>query len=152
MTNRGTRSSCGDARNPAPYQGGTRTMITVPEWYNASVIVDQNLEAGRAGKVAIYCGEDEVTYGELTGRIARLGHALKTELGVRQEDRVLLVLDDTPSFPTAFFAAMRIGAVPVPVNTLVNAGECRFFVENSRARIVVADGKFHEKVRDALDG
>ena len=56
-------------------------MITVPEWYNASVVVDRNLEAGRAGKVAIYCGEDEVTYGELTGRIARLGHALRTELG-----------------------------------------------------------------------
>ena len=127
-------------------------MITVPEWYNASLIVDRNLEAGREDKVAIYCGDEEVTYGELARRISRFGHALKKELGVRQEDRVLLVLDDTPSFPTAFFAAMRIGAVPVPVNTLVYADEYRFFVENSRARVVVADGKFHEKVRDALDG
>src|SRR5215210_8062328 len=149
MTNRGTRSSCGDARNPAPYQGGTRTMITVPEWYNASVIVDQNLEAGRAGKVAIYCGEDEVTYGELTGRIARLGHALRTELGVRQEDRVLLVLNDTPSFPVAFFAAMRIGAVPIPANTLLGAGDYRFFVENSRARVVIADAMYQEQIRVA---
>ena len=127
-------------------------MITVPEWYNASLIVDRNLEAGREDKVAIYCGDEEVTYGELARRINRFGHALKKELDVRQEDRVLLVLDDTPSFPTAFFAAMRIGAVPVPVNTLVYADEYRFFVENSRARVVVADGKFHEKVRDALDG
>jgi benzoate-CoA ligase family protein len=127
-------------------------MITVPEWYNASVIVDRNLEAGREDKVAIYSGDDEVSYGELARRINRFGHALREELGVQQEDRVLLVLDDTPSFPTAFFAAMRIGAVPVPVNTLVDADEYHFYVENSRARIVVADGKFYEKVRDALKG
>ena len=128
-----------------------RTMITVPEWYNASLIVDRNLEAGREDKVAIY-SDDEVSYGELAHRINRFGRALREELGVRQEDRVLLVLDDTPSFPTAFFAAMRIGAIPVPVNTLVGADEYRFYVEDSRARIVVADGKFYDKVRDALSG
>jgi benzoate-CoA ligase family protein len=127
-------------------------MITVPEWYNASLIVDRNLEAGREDKVAIFYSDGEVSYGELARRINRFGRALREELGVRQEDRVLLVLDDTPSFPTAFFAAMRIGAVPVPVNTLVGADEYRFYVEDSRARIVVADRKFYDKVRDALRG
>ena len=125
-------------------------MITTPEWHNASVIVDRNLEAGREDKVAVYSGDEEVTYGELARRINRFGHALRERLDVRREERVLLVLDDTPSFPAAFFAAMRIGAVPVPVNTLVDADEYRFYIEDSRARVVVADGKFHEKVRDAL--
>ena len=125
-------------------------MIATPEWHNASVIVDRNLEAGREDKVAVYSGDEEVTYGELARRINRFGHALRERLDVRREERVLLVLDDTPSFPAAFFAAMRIGAVPVPVNTLVDADEYRFYIEDSRARVVVADGKFHEKVRDAL--
>ena len=58
-------------------------MITVPEWYNASVLVDRNLEAGRADKVAIYCGDEEVTYGELARRISRFGHALR-DTGRRQ--------------------------------------------------------------------
>src|ERR671920_1004010 len=129
-----------------------RTMITVPEWYNASLIVDRNLEAGREDKVAIFYSDGEVSYGELARRINRFGRALREELGVRQEDRVLLVLDDTPSFPIAFFAAMRIGAVPVPVNTLVGADEYRYFVEDSLARTVVVDGEHYEKVRDALDG
>jgi benzoate-CoA ligase family protein len=127
-------------------------MITVPEWHNASVIVDRNLEAGRAEKVAIYSSDEEVTYGELARRINRFGHVLRDELGVRQEDRVLLVLDDTPSFPVAFFAAMRIGAVPVPVNTLVDVDEYRFYMDDSRANVVVADTVFHDKVRQALDG
>src|SRR5215216_5621353 len=76
-------------------------MIEIPEWYNASVLVDGNLEAGRADKVAIYCGDEEVTYGELARRMSRFGHALRA-LGVDREDRVLLMLNDTPSFPTAF--------------------------------------------------
>jgi benzoate-CoA ligase family protein len=132
-------------------RGGVIGMITVPEWYNASVIVDQNLEAGRSDKVAIYCEDEQVTYGELARRINRFGHALKV-LGVEQEDRVLLLLNDTPSFPTAYFAAMRIGAVPIPTNTLLDADNYRFFVEDSRARVVVADLMHHEKVRDALEG
>ncbi len=126
-------------------------MITVPDWYNASLIVDRNLEAGRQGKVVIYYGDEQVTYGELARRINRFGHALR-ELGVRQEDRILLVLNDTPSFPTAFFAAIRIGAVPIPVNTLLGAGDYRFFVENSRAHAIVTDLQHYEKIQKALDG
>ena len=127
-------------------------MITqVPEWYNASVIVDRNLEAGREDNVAICYGDEQITYGELARRVNRFGHALK-ELGVGRENRVLLVLNDTPSFPVAFFAAMRIGAIPVPVNTLLGADDYRYFVEDSLARTVVVDGEHHEKVRDALDG
>ena len=126
-------------------------MITLPEWFNASTILDNNLEAGRADKVAIYCGDEEVTYGELARRVNRFGHALR-ETGVRQEDRVVLVLNDTPSFPVAFFGAMRIGAVPIPTNTLLGPGDYRFFVENSRARLVVADEMHHETLNKALEG
>jgi len=126
-------------------------MIEIPEWYNASVLLDRNLEAGRSGKVAIRCGDEEVTYGELARRVSRFGHGLR-ELGVRQEDRVLLVLNDTPAFPVAFFGAMRIGAVPIPVNTLLKAEDYRFFVEDSRARVVVADLMHLEKVAEGLEG
>jgi benzoate-CoA ligase family protein len=124
-------------------------MIQAPEWYNASVLVDQNLEAGRAEKVAIFYDDEEVTYGELARRINRFGHALK-DLGIGQEDRVLLVLNDTPSFPVAFFGVMRIGAVPIPANTLLKEDDYRFFVENSRCRAVVTDVMHYEKVSDGL--
>src|SRR5215203_3236258 len=126
-------------------------MIEIAEWYNASVLVDGNLEAGRADKVAIYCGDEEVTYGALARHISRFGHALRA-LGVDREDRVLLMLNDTPSFPTAFFAVMRIGAIPIPVNTLLQPADYRFFVENSRARVVVCDHMHHETIRKALEG
>ena len=125
-------------------------MSTVlPERYNASLLIDGNLRAGRAEKVAIYCEGEQVTYGELAGRINRLGNSQR-DLGIDQEDRVLMVLNDTPAFPTAFFAAMRIGAVPIPTNTLLGAEDYRFFIENSRARAVVLDSQHLEKVSEGL--
>jgi benzoate-CoA ligase len=123
----------------------------LPELYNASLIIDGNLEAGRAGKVAIYCEGEQVTYGDLAGRINGLGNSLR-DLGIGQEDRVLMVLNDTPAFPVTFFAAMRIGAVPIPTNTLLGAEDYRFFAENSRARAVVLDLQHYEKVSESLRG
>src|SRR5215216_5320229 len=126
-------------------------MITMSEWHNASVIVDRNLEAGREDKVAIYCGDEQVSYGELARHINRFGHTLK-EWGVGRDNRVPLVLNDTPSFPVAFFAAIRIGSIPVPVNSMLGADYYRYLAENSLARTVVVDHEHHEKVREALDG
>ena len=59
-------------------------MIQTPEWYNASVLVDRNLEAGHADKVAIFYGDEEITYGELARRINRFGHALKASALARR--------------------------------------------------------------------
>ncbi|TCJ14846.1 benzoate-CoA ligase family protein [Rubrobacter taiwanensis] len=126
-------------------------MIAVPQWYNASLLVDRNLEAGREGRVAVYCCEEEVTYGELARRINSLGNALR-ELGVRREQRVLMVLNDTPAFPVTFFAAIRIGAVPIPTNTLLKSDDYRFFLHDSEAVAVVFDPVHEEKVRAALNG
>ncbi|MDQ3509345.1 MAG: benzoate-CoA ligase family protein [Actinomycetota bacterium] len=126
-------------------------MIELPDTYNASVLIDRNLEAGREDKTAIFCGDEEVTYGELARRINRFGNSL-AGLGVRREDRILLMLNDTPSFPVAFFGAMRMGAVPIPVNTLLKPDEYRFFIENSGAKAVVCDAMHHATIRDALEG
>jgi len=123
---------------------------------NASTLLDRNLEAGRGEKVAIRCGEAQVTYGELHERACRVGGALR-ELGVRRGERVLLVMDDGPGFPAAFLGAIRAGAVPVPVNPLLAAPEYSFYVEDSGAKVVLADEACREKVPsahlvDELDG
>jgi benzoate-CoA ligase family protein len=128
-------------------------LLTAPvaERHNASSLIDRNLEAGRAAKVAIRTDDGEVTYGDLAQRIARTGHVLR-ELGVRREHRVLLVLDDTPAFPATFLAAMRIGAVPIPVSPLDRPGNLRYFVDDSAASVVVVDASLHPKVAEALAG
>jgi benzoate-CoA ligase family protein len=126
-------------------------MLDLPERYNVGALLDANLAAGRADKVAIVCGEERFTYGELFGRVCAMGRAL-CALGVRREERVLLILDDTPAFPVAFWGAIRIGAVPVPINPLLRVDDYRFFADDTYARVVVAEPAYLERLSQALEG
>src|SRR5262245_63853130 len=93
--------------------------LGVPETFNAaSYFVDRNVDEGRGARIAIECGDDRLTYADVQRRVNRFGSALRDRLGVRREERVLLLLLDGPAFVTAFFGAIKIGAVPVPLNTL----------------------------------
>src|SRR4051794_1664835 len=121
------------------------------ERLNASRIVERNVEAGRGAKAAYRAGDETLTYDELRRAVNRAG-ALLRELGVRREDRVLLVLDDTTAFPVVFLGAMRIGAVPVPVSALDSNDNFRHFVQDSYARVVVTDAGCLARLREALAG
>jgi acyl-coenzyme A synthetase/AMP-(fatty) acid ligase len=108
------------------------------ERFNAGTLVDRNLEAGRGGKTAIRCAGEELTYAQLHDRVCRAGNALRA-LGVGREDRVLMILDDTPAFPALFLGAMRMGAVPVPVSFLDTLDNFRHYIRDSYARVVVGE-------------
>jgi benzoate-CoA ligase family protein len=118
---------------------------------NASLIVDRNVEAGRAAKLAYVAADQTLTYDELRRQINRMGRLLH-ELGARREERVLLVLDDTSTFPVAFLGAMRIGAVPVPVSLLDTPDNYRHYIEDSYARVLVCDSERVPLLREALAG
>jgi benzoate-CoA ligase family protein len=124
-------------------------MPGVSERFNVSTLLDANLDAGRTDQVAIICDEERVTYGALFARVCAMGRALRA-LGVRRDERILLILDDTPSFAVAFWGAIRIGAVPVPINPLLRLDDYRFFVEDINARVVIVEPAYHEKLAHAL--
>ncbi len=126
-------------------------MANVPEHYNASMLLDQNLEAGRGSKIAISCGDEQVTYRDLLRRVNRFGSALR-QRGFRREERVVMALNDSPAFPVAFFGTIRVGCVPVPANPLLKWEDQRYFIADSYARAVVVDHEHYEKIRRALEG
>src|SRR5829696_6607535 len=126
-------------------------LLDLPERYNVASLLDDNLDAGRTEKVAIVCGEERLTYGDLFARVCAMGRALRA-LGLRREERIVLVLDDTPAFAVAFWGAIRIGAVPVPINPLLRVDDYRFFGEDTYARVVVAEPGYCEKLSQALAG
>src|SRR5256714_14184915 len=118
---------------------------------NVSLLLDHQVDQGRADRVAVICGDERVTYGELLQRAGQVARALQ-DAGVRREERLLLLLDDTPAFPATFLGAIRLGAVPVPVNPLYKPSDFRYFLEDSYARVVVVDPVFAEKAAEAVDG
>jgi benzoate-CoA ligase len=124
-------------------------MLELPERYNVSTILDRNLERGLGEKPAILWEGSSLTYGELWARTCAFARALR-ELGLRREERVLLVLDDTWAFPVCFLGTLRLGGVPVPVNPFLHPQEYRYFLEDSYARAVVADASSLPRVLEAL--
>src|ERR1700693_3141755 len=97
--------------------------LDLPERYNVGAdLLDRNLKAGRSGKVAIASADGDVTYGELSKLAGGAARRL-TELGVRREERVLLVAYDSPGWVAAFLGSILIGAIPVPVNPLLQRSE-----------------------------
>jgi benzoate-CoA ligase family protein len=126
------------------------TPVDVPDSFNAAAwCVDRNLEEGRGDRVAVFSGDEEITYREVAERINRTGNALSA-LGVEMEDRVLLVLLDSPAFVYAFFGAMKIGAVPVPLNTNLKPRDVAYVLDDSRAKVLVVSAEVLPSVREIL--
>ena len=108
------------------------------ERLNASTLLDVNLEAGRAGRPALITAEGAVTYGELASLVASVA-AYLTELGIEREQRVLMILDDSPAFPATFLGAMRIGGVPVPVNPMDRVDNYAYYLDDSYAKVLMVE-------------
>ncbi len=116
----------------------TAESLGVPGSFNAaSYFVDRHVAEGRGPSVAIECGAERVTYAELHERTNRFGSALRSSFNVRVEERVALLLLDGPAFAYAFFGAIKIGAVPIPVNTLWKAADYHYLLNDSKARVLV---------------
>jgi benzoate-CoA ligase family protein len=112
--------------------------VEVPERFNAAAhFLDRHVAEGRGGRTYFRFDGRAVTYAEIALRANRLGNALLSR-GVQMEQRVLVALPDRPEFAEAFWGAMKIGAVPVPVNEALPAEDLAFLLHDSRARAVVA--------------
>ena len=116
---------------------GCTTLTSLPETFNVTAyFVDRNVLEGRGSSVAIESGDEQVSYQRLLERTNRTGNALR-QLGVRAEERVLLLLLDGPEFLSCFFGIIKIGAVAVPTNTFLKPHEYEYLLNDSRARVLL---------------
>jgi benzoate-CoA ligase len=125
--------------------------VDLPEIYNAAVtFVDENIARGRGGNIAICYQDQKITYQEVFENVNRTGNALK-ELGIEVENRVLVILPDSPEFAYSFFGAIKIGAVAVPTNPWMFAKNYEYLINDSRARAIIVHESILaeiEKIRD----
>ncbi len=113
--------------------------LELPDPYNAATtFVDDNVNVGRGERTAILYEDRRFTYRQVQEAVNRAGNSFRG-LGLDTEQRVLLVLPDCPQFAFSFFGAIKIGAVPIPVNPWMKSGDYEYLLDDSRARIVVVD-------------
>ncbi|KQT25215.1 MULTISPECIES: benzoate-CoA ligase family protein [unclassified Bradyrhizobium] len=126
---------------PADSAGAREIGFVVPDTYNASRVLFDNLGKGRGERCALMGPAGTRTYAELCAEACRWGNGLAS-LGLKRGDRVLLFLDDTPAYPAAFFGAVRAGFVPLLINTLTPPDLLQFYLADSGASVAVADAEF----------
>ena len=90
----------------------------------ASWFVDRPVAEGRGAAPAFHCEGRVLSYADVRELADHTGNAFR-ELGVEMEQRVVMICLDAPEFLGAFWGAIKIGAVPVPVNTLLRADDYR---------------------------
>ena len=113
--------------------------------YNAAETFIDAHRGVREDRIAIRCQGASVTYGQLAANVDRAGNALKG-LGIQMEQRVVMQVLDSPEFPYAFFGAIKIGAIPVPTNTLLTPHDLRYILEDTRAVAIVVSAPLLPKV------
>jgi benzoate-CoA ligase len=135
-------------------KGCTMALLELPERLNAAVtFVDRHIEEGRADKPAILCGNETVTYRRLFESVNRFGNAL-LGLGVRREERVAIIMPDCAECVFAFFGAIKIGAVAIPMNTLLLPADYEYLLNDSRSQVLVVHASLLDRIspiRDRLE-
>lgn len=130
-------------------------MITydeIPRELNlATYFLDRNLEEGRGDRVALYCGDQRVTFAELARLTNRTGHVFR-ELGVRPEERVLLALSDSVEFVAAWFAVLKVGGVTAEAYTFLQPKDYEYYLRYSKAGVAIVDGSTLEAFREVAPG
>jgi benzoate-CoA ligase family protein len=108
--------------------------------YNAAEwLVDRHVRAGGGDRVAFRCRGESLTYEGLLAEIWRAQHAL-AGLGIGEGDRVAMVVRDEPAFPAWFLGAMRSGAVPVPLSTMLRSADLGAIAADAGATALVVSG------------
>lgn len=131
--------------------------IVVPDRLNmVSWFLDARVEEGLGEHVAVHYhpGPDDeardVTYGELVLRSKQVCNLLR-ELGLRIEERVLLLLLDTPEFVEAYFGVLRAGGVAVPANTWLLPEDYAYYLEYARPRAVIVDAEVWPRLAPVIE-
>lgn len=122
---------------------------------NAAVyFVDRHVTEGRAAKTAFREADGarrSLSYGDLAAQSAAFAGALGRH-GVRREERIAMIVRDQIEFPVVFWGALKAGAIPVPLNTLLSASVYEAILNDSRASILVVSEQLWETVKPAIDG
>jgi len=128
--------------------GAKAIGFALPERYNASAILFDNLAKGNGGRAALVGPAGRRSYAELCGEAAQIGNALLA-MGCAFGERIVCLLDDTPDLPAVVFGAMRAGLVPVLLNTLSPPDLVGFYAQDCGARVAFVQGDLYAKLGGA---
>src|SRR3954469_16624705 len=110
--------------------------------YNAAAwLLDRHIDNGDGARLAVVSGTERLSYADVQRDVWRAQHALR-DLDVRRGERVAMVVNDEPAFLAWFLGGLRSGVVPVPLSTMLTAGELAAIVADAGAGVVVVSPEY----------
>ncbi len=110
---------------------------TQQDFFNATdYFIDRNIRQGRGNKVAVYTEFRNYTYNDIQKMLNKTANGLR-ELGIDVGDRVMILMLDVPQFYAMFWGAIKIGAVPIPINTMLTSDDYEYYLNDSRSKLLV---------------
>lgn len=111
--------------------------IELPERFNlAAAMIDARLNEGKGNKAAIYYKDRTFSYSDIQQMVNMMGNVL-ISLGIEMEDRLAILMPDSPEWIACFFGAVKIGAVAAPFNTLLKAKDYEYLLNDSRTKVII---------------
>lgn len=98
----------------------------------------------RGKKVALFVDDEKITYNDIRHAVDTLA-AFLARKGVKKGDKVAFFLRNSPEFIYSIFAASKLGAIIVPINTFLKEDELSYILEDSGASVLIASS-IHDKV------
>ena len=127
---------------------GPDINITIPEMLNlATYYLEDNVTQGRGEKVAVYYQDEKYSFNDMCTLTNKVGNVLKM-FGVGFEDRVLLILQDSPEWLAGWYATMKIGGVATHAYTYLLPSDYDYFLNYVRPKVVIVDQTTLERVRE----
>lgn len=130
---------------------GEHIEIALPEKINlGSFFLDINLETGLGDKTAIFFKDKTYSFLDLWLLTNKVGNVLKA-LGVEPENRVLLILEDSPEWVAAWLATLKVGGVGTLAYTYLRPHDYEYLLDLVRPKVVVVDKTTLGRVREASE-
>ncbi len=129
---------------------GTYETLSLPQEFNmTSYILDDNIASGRGNRTAIYYQDENYTFNDICALTNRVGNVLK-EMGVERENRVIVILNDSPEWVASWLGAIKIGAVATHAYSYLVAEDYGYFFNYVKPKVVVVDEETLERVREGV--
>ncbi|HEY6907732.1 MAG TPA: benzoate-CoA ligase family protein [Myxococcales bacterium] len=124
--------------------------MDIPQRFNIGAeLIERNLREGRGPSPAVWFAGRTLSYHDVAALTDRIAAAFQ-RAGVLPEQRVLFILPDCPELLAGYLAAMKIGAVAVPCNSLLGPADYAYFMEESRAAVLVTAQGVLQKLEPVL--
>jgi 4-hydroxybenzoate-CoA ligase len=118
------------------------------EFFNAAdYFVDRNIRQGRGHKIAVYTEYRNYTYNDIQKMTNKTANSFR-ELGLGIDDKIMILMLDVPQFYSVFWGAVKIGAIPIPVNTMLTPDDYEYYLNDSRAKAIVVSEPLLDKVQN----